>query len=302
MNIIKLDSRYHDKWNEFCWENEWFWHTTYWLNYIKNSKFNANFKNHSFFIEQNSKIVNVVPLLQENNTLISSGFNDDKKILQEINRIAAENNIKRIQVNSDIKSYLNASRYTCILDLYGINMTKGHKSAIKKAEKYLDFEIVSGTHQFMEDYFEIAGKITRPEKTFKILEEWIKREFGILLKAKYKDKTAGYIYILMYRNKAYYFMSATYPEFKQYNVSHYLQSIAFDILRNRLIKYYELGNQVFNSLYEQPTEKEKNISKFKHGFGGEIIINPKSEYFFCPEFMKETYQKKIRDYLRSEYE
>ena len=302
MNIIKLESKYYDKWNEFYYKNKWFWNTTHWMEYIKNSKFETEYKNHSFFIEQNKQIIDIVYLIQENDKLISTGFNDNKKILEEINRIALENNIKYIQVNSDIKSYLNISGYTCILDLDNISPTKGHKSCIKKSKKYLEYEIMTETKQFMIDYFEIAGKVTRPEKTFELLEKWIKLGFGILLKAKYENDTAGYIYVLKCNNRAYYFMSATYTQYKQYNICHYLQSIVFEILKQEGIKYYELGDQDYNSLHFQPTEKEKNISKFKRGFGGHIAINHISEYFFSEEFFKETMNNRINIYIRSEYE
>lgn len=302
MNIIKLESKYYDKWNEFCYKNKWFWHTTWNIQYILNSKLGTKFIDRSFFIEQNGQIVHVIPLIQENDKLISPGFNDNKKILEEVNKIALENSIKYIQVESDIKEYLNISSYTCILDLDNIHPTKGHKSCIKKAEKYLEYEIMTETKQFMIDYFEIAGKVTRPEKTFELLEKWIKLGFGILLKAKYENDTAGYIYILKYNNRAYYFMSSTYLQYKEYNVCHYLQSMVFKMLKQEGIVYYELGEQVYNSLHNQPTEKEKNISKFKRSFGGHIAINPISEYFFSEEFFKETMNNRINIYIRSEYE
>lgn len=302
MNIVKFDLEYYDKWNQFCFDNKWFWHTTYWMEYIQNSRFGVKYKNHSFFTEQDGKIIDVVHLIQENDKLISPGFNDNKKILQKINKIALENDIKNIQVNSDVKSYLNTSGYTCILDLDNIKPSKGHRSAIKKGEKYLKCEIVYETNEFKRDYFEIAGKVTRPEKIFELLEGWIKSGFGTLLKAKFEEKTAGYIYVIHYNNYAYYFMSATFLEFKEYNVSHYLQSIAFNMLRKKGIIRYELGEQVYNNLDTQPTEKELNISKFKRGFGGQILSNPASEYFFCPEYMEQTYKDRINNYIRREYE
>ena len=302
MNIIKLNLEHYDKWDQFCFDNKWFFHTTYWMQYVQNSKFRVRYKNHSFFTEQDGKIIDVVPLIQENDKLISPGFSENKKILQEINKIALENDIKSIHVNSNIKSYLNTSGYTCVLDLDNMKPSKGHKSAIKKGEKYLKYDIVYEIDEFKKDYFEIAGKVTRPEKTFELLEEWIKLGFGILLKAKFEGKIAGYIYVIYYNNYAYYFMSATFPEFKEYNVSHYLQSIAFNILRKKGIMRYELGEQVYNNLNTQSTEKELNISKFKRSFGGNIILNPRSEYFFDKEEFERIYLERIKNYARSEYE
>ena len=274
-----------------------FWQTREYLAYLLNSKIGVEFKNRSFYLDGK-----FVPLIQEGQELFSPGFDDDKKILIAIKELAQQNNIKRIQVNSQIKSYLNISGYTCILDLDNIKPSKGHKSSIKIGQKYLGFEIISQTDQFMQDYFRIAQKMTRPEKTFEILQTWIQQGYGTLLKATCQGNTAGYIYILHHLDSAYYFMGCTEPEYKQYNVSHYLQSIAFDILRQKGIKTYELGNQVYNSLINQPTEKERNISLFKRGFSSNIVINPMSEYFFCPDYMKQVYQSRINNFIRSEYE
>ncbi|MFW9969280.1 MAG: GNAT family N-acetyltransferase [Candidatus Odinarchaeota archaeon] len=302
MNIKILESKDHEKWNEFCYKNTWFWHTTHWIKYLLNSKYDTIIVNHSFFTEQNNKIQGIVLLIQFDDEFYSPGFEDNKKILEYIKELAIKNNIKKISVDSDIKSYLNTSKYTCILDLNNINPTKGHKAAIKKAHKYLTFETENNLLIFMGDYFDIAGKVTRPSKTFFLLEQWIKKGYGTLLKAKYKNDTAGYIYILHYKDYAYYFMSASYPQFAQLNVGHYLQSVAFELLKNKGIKHYEVGEQVYNGLIYQPTEKELNISKFKRGFGGNIILKPASEYYFDKDLFKETYLNRINNYMEREYE
>jgi len=276
---------------------ERFFKTQEWLEYLLNSKIGVDIINHSFLMDGK-----FVPLVQEGQEFYSPGFDDDKKILQRVKDLAQQYNIKRIQVNSQIKSYLNISEYTCILGLDNIKLSKGHQSCIKKAKKYLTYEIMYGTKIFMYDYFKIAGKTTRPEKTFEILENWIDSGYGTLLKATYQGNTAGYIYILHYGDWAYYFMSATFDEYKQYNVSHYLQSVTFDILRQRGVKTYELGSQDYNSLIIQPTEKERNISLFKRGFGGQIIVNPISECFFDEQYFKETMLNRINSYIGAEYE
>jgi hypothetical protein len=273
-----------------------FWRTEYWLEYLLNSRLGTAYTDRSFYLENK-----FIPLVQNGQEFYSPGFDDNKNILAEVKALAAEHNIKRIQVDSQIKSYLNISGHTCIINSFETNLSKGHKSAIKKAQKYLDFEILSQTDQFMLDYFAIAGKKTRPKRTFEILQDWIQKGYGTLLKAIFEGQTAGYIYILHYRGCAYYFMSGTFPEYKQYNVGHYLQSVAFDVLRQKGIKTYELGEQVYNSLTCQPTEKEQNISLFKRNFGGDIVVKPISEYFFDAEYMRQIYSKRIDKYIESEY-
>jgi len=298
MSIKKLEPQYYKAWDAFCYERRWFWSSTHWLDYQQNAQIGVEIKDHSFFMEQDGKIIAIVPLVQEGNRLISTGFDDKKEILAEVKRIALSNDIKRVQVASDIKKYLNIDGYTCILDLADIKPTKGHKAAIKHGQKCLGYRETSDIWKFREDYFEIAGKVTRPKRTFELLGEWINSGYGILLEALFEGKTAGYTYILCYRDSAYYFMSCVAPQYKQYNVSHYLQSVAFDLLRQRDVRSYELGEQVHDSLTCQPSDKERNISLFKRGFGGQIIRSPASEYFFDAKYMRQTFKERLDGYLK----
>lgn len=272
-----------------------FWRSKHWLEYLLNSKIGTAYTDRSFYMDKT-----LVPLIQDGCELYSPGFDDDKAILEYVKELALQHGIKRIQVDSQIKSYLNISGYTCIIDPANISPSKGHKSAIKKGQKFLTYEIVTETGQFMRDYFEIAGRQTRPERTFELLGDWIKLGYGTLLRAKFEDKTAGYVYLLHYGDYAYYFMSGVYEQYKYLDVSHYLQSVAFDILRDKGVTRYELGDQAYNGLFYQPSEKERNISKFKRNFGGEIVIKPKSEYFFDAEYFRDTMQKRINGYINAE--
>ncbi|MDD5017169.1 MAG: hypothetical protein PHO15_03605 [Eubacteriales bacterium] len=226
---------------------------------------------------------------------------DDHKTLNKIKEIAENYGIKRIQAESAIKSYLQIPSFTCIINPYDVNPTKGHKAAIKKGQKFLDYEIVNAdkVNNFMDAYFEIAGKQTRPNQTFKILRHWIEYDYGTLIKAAEQGNTAGYAFILHYEGQAYYFMSCIYPEYQSLNVGHYIQHATFEVLRKKGICHYELGEQFYNSLTYQPTVKERNISLFKRGFGGEIVYKPRSEYFFDPDYMKQTYEQKIIKYLEA---
>lgn len=302
--FVKLKPEHHEAWNNFCRKHHWFWHRTEWLEYLCHSKHRADLTDHSFFITQGTsltRITAIVPLIQEGDELFSPGFNDNREVLQEVKRIALENGIKRIQVNSQIRGYLNTSGLTCVLDLENIHPTKGHHSAIKKGEKYLTCELSDDIYRFKLTYFRIAGKPTRPDTSFVLLGKWIENGFGTLLMAKYGGEIVGYVYILHWLDRAYYFMSSVEPKYKDYGVGHYLQARAFETLRFKGVRWYEMGEQVASSLHHQPCEKEFNISKFKRGFGGEIINNPVSEYFFDRDFFIQVHQERIKKYCEVEY-
>jgi len=302
MSFVKLCPEHHERWNKFCFKNHWFWHTTYWLEYLQNSKFGVEFEDHSFFLENSRQITNIVPLIQEGDKLISPGFDEEREIIREVKRIALENGIKHIQVDCDIKKYLNVQNYTCVLDLNNVRPTKGHKSAIKKAEQFLTYRTSEDIEKFRKYYINVAKKETRPRVTFELLGQWIKQGFGTLLEALLDGKTVGYIYVLHWNKYAYYFMSCTPRPYKEYNVTHFLMNKAFEILRDKGIVTYEMGEQAFNSLHQQPTEKERSISRFKRGFGGEIVTKPSSEYFLDQEYMIDVFANRIHKYWECENE
>jgi hypothetical protein len=274
-----------------------FWKTEEWTNYLLHD--GTGYIDRSFFMGE------YIPLLQVGQEFYSPYLPDRKDVLQRVSELAKEHGIKRIQADNQIKGYLNISGYTCVVDTFDIKPTKGHKAAIKIGHKNLKYKIItrlSETNRFRRDYFDIAGKQTRPNMAFFYLWKWIGMGYGTLLKAISGDETVGYIYILHYENEAYYFMSGTFEKFKELNVSHYLQSVAFEILKQKNIHHYEMGEQVYNSLFCQPTEKERNISLFKRGFGGDIAVKPRSECFFDHDYMKQTYENRIIKYLEAEHE
>jgi hypothetical protein len=238
-------------------------------------------------------------LLQKGCEFYSPWMPDKRGVLLLIANLAKQYGVKRIQTDSLIKSYLNISGLTCVVDPFGAHPSKGHKSAIKKGRSLLTCETSTDIKTFMHDYFVIAGHQTRPVETFEFLGKWIKSGYGTLLRASADAETAGYIYILHYQDEAYYFMSGVFSQYKMLNVSHFLQDKAFELLRNMDIRYYELGEQHYPSIFYVPTEKEESISLFKRGFGGQIVAKPRSEFFFDANYLKTTHENRIIKYTEA---
>lgn len=67
MEIILLDNKNENDWNEFCLKSSdsWFWHTTYWMNYAKHYRPEYNPIQLSFFVKEDNKFVAVCPLMLE---------------------------------------------------------------------------------------------------------------------------------------------------------------------------------------------------------------------------------------------
>ena len=68
MEIILLDKENEKGWNNFCTESchAWFWHTTYWMNYVVNYRPECNPTQMSFLVRENRKFTAICPLILEN--------------------------------------------------------------------------------------------------------------------------------------------------------------------------------------------------------------------------------------------
>ncbi|MBP2033801.1 lipid II:glycine glycyltransferase (peptidoglycan interpeptide bridge formation enzyme) [Clostridium algifaecis] len=206
--------------------------------------------------------------------------------------------------------YLDISNLTCVVDLsmpekeLFSNFSKGHKSDIKKAEKNLKFNIINkdninidDVYTFMNYYFKVAGKKTRPINTFDNIYEWIKKDLAVLIMASYNDIVCGYSLFTTYKDTSYYCMACKDKNFAKFNVSHFLQWEAMKYLKKQKIRYLEIGIQDFSdTLSNFPTKKDIDISTFKRGFGGYIITVFKGEKFYNDEEFIKCYEERIHKY------
>jgi hypothetical protein len=354
MEVVFLTDLLKNRWNAFCENQEegWFWHTTYWMEYCVNSRFETNSENISFLITDKDRIHAIVPLIIEENCFNNENIREftfsggptpyfiidkslDKSIKEaveiliwnEIDRILAEKRIVRIYLRSSCQNsnyisnqktlnpfikmgFLDTSMYSCILSLdidekaLLSNMRKGHSSAVKKSLKFLNIECYDENNvtkdkviQFRDTYFKVAGKVTRPESTFNMIYDFIKRSMGLLFEARLNDEVVGYSLVFYYKNYGYYAMACVIPDYKDYNVSHFLQWHTFLRLKNQEVSYYELGEQYFaDDIFSQTSDKMKSISSFKRGFGGEFVLQFSGESFYEKDYFIALLSKRIENY------
>lgn len=254
-------------------------------------------------------------------------------IWDEIQKLANRHNIGRIWMRANVqnndylsniniynplskKGFLDTSLFSCIISLNHeektllSEMRKGHKAAVKKSITQLkavcydsDSITVNKLNQFKDIYFSIAGKVTRPTETFDMLFEFIKNGHGLLFEAVFEHHIVGYSMIIFYKQYAYYAMACVVQEYKDYNVSHFLEWQAFCSLKQKNILYYELGEQYFgSSLSCIVTNKMKSISAFKRGFGGRIYMQCSGEYFFSKEYFDKVCIARIEDYKQARWD
>lgn len=138
------------------------------------------------------------------------------------------------------------------------DIRKSYHSIIHRGQEQLDIEVDNGVLSFRIAHHFAFGAV-RSEKTFMIQGEWVKDGNALVLSARKKDTLVGSVLWIIYKGCAYY---ASAPSLEK-NVTHAVIWESLKILKDRGITLVELGQ------IDGETEKEKNIGKFKTGFGGE---------------------------------
>lgn len=173
---------------------------------------------------------------------------------------------------------------------------KGHKYDIKRGQKCFQVKIYDQdaiTKEIFEQYrflhHKAAGRVTRPIETFEMMYDWIKDGNGVLVSASKDGNFAGFSYIILYKDSAYYVSASDNPDLERnIPVYHVMQWELIRWLKERRFKKYEIGIQQFSSqIFDFPSEKEINISFFKRGFGGNAQVLYRGEKFYDIGFMKD---------------
>lgn len=353
MEIILLDNRNENDWNEFCLKSSdaWFWHTTYWMNYVIHYKPEYHPVQKSFFVRENNRIIAVCPLILENAEGIQEfsfssfavpspalldeiGSKKRKKVLdfifEYIDHQAKALEIKKASfrfsplADFSVQSkgypsnyllkygYLDATFNTLILDIspnpeqLKSEVRKGHKYDINRASRMLEAHVYDAESieratfdLYCELHHKDAGRVTRPQITFDMMFDWIKKGRAILVGARLKgtEQFVGFSYHIVYKNGAYYTSACSDPDYSEVPIAHFILWESTRWLHNNGMRFFEIGWQFYGpELHYHTTNKEYQISKFKRGFGGEQMSQIVGEKFYDPDFFEKEYMKKIEKY------
>ena len=138
------------------------------------------------------------------------------------------------------------------------DVRKSYHSIIHRGQEQLEIEEDKGVLSFRVAHHFAFGPV-RSEKTFIIQGEWVKSGNALAVGARKKDVLVGSVLWIIYQGCAYY---ASAPSLEK-NVMHAVIWKSLRLLKERGITLVELGQ------IDGETEKEKNIGKFKAGWGGE---------------------------------
>jgi hypothetical protein len=249
-----------------------------------------------------------------------------KQVFTRIDELALENKVSRISVQSSplLKTYsalnpflrfgyLGHSIPTHILNLnlkseeLRKEIRKGHRADIKRAQNLLEFSVF--THEditseifklYQDTHFKAAGRMTRPQITFDLMFEMIKKSHSFLVGARKDGKFIGFGLFEFFKSQASYSSAANDPDYHELPISHGIQAVAIDWLQSHGCELYELGWQHFGpQLTDLPSEKEKAISHFKRGFGGETFPLHIGEKYYDRDFCKIILRDRIENYTNT---
>jgi CelD/BcsL family acetyltransferase involved in cellulose biosynthesis len=198
--------------------------------------------------------------------------------------------------------YLDVGRVSQVLELepgadaLRRGMSKGHRAAVKRGVAEFAVELLSGPaasnaalHAFRALHEAAAGRQTRPPETFDQMAEWAQHGEGLLAMARSGDDYVGGSYVSVFGGRAYYLAAAMDRSLSHQPVGHALQWAAIEWLLARGVTSYELGLQQFGPLlHDVPTDKERNISRFKRGFGGVLRLAPAWEKWYSAAAFRDT--------------
>ena len=180
--------------------------------------------------------------------------------------------------------YIFKSKFSYVINLNNTQeflfkkVRKGHKSNINQSQKHLELVIIDKDsfsqelfNRYVNLYYQVKGE-KRSSKAFKLDSMAVKTGFQTIMLCEYKNELVGAIALHTFNSKARYNSSVQLHNIsKGIYPTHYLLWSAVIYLRDREFDLFEIGEQVVESELYEVTEKEKNLSHFKAGWGGELI-------------------------------
>ncbi len=126
--------------------------------------------------------------------------------------------------------------------------------------------------KFKKLHFLVAGRLTRPKESWDKLRVNIEaRETFIVTVTDKNNCLIGAGLFTYSKDSAYYGMGVYNRKFFNKPVGHAVQMIAIQTLKNKGLKWYEIGQKHMKIDKILPTEKELSISYFKEGFATNMI-------------------------------
>jgi hypothetical protein len=265
------------------------WHRTDWLDY--QGAFSTHHHNKSFAVFDRNSLRALCPLIVTPDLTVATNHSDPcpgpvivgrghvhaiRDLLQDqYNRKFSSLNIQRgVWWRTELRPFEEMTE-SVIGQSRVVDLTKPLADHWKKTRKsyhslinyacreYLLVEDLTGNLMPFAQHLHrrAAGRTTRLQKTWDLMQRWVKDGHGMLLAAHNGDHWVAYAFWIVQWPWAYYASSAIEPSFKG-EVQHALQWSGMSRLRQRGIQNYEIGWQDMAT-----DQKGKAVEFYRSGFG-----------------------------------
>jgi len=244
-------------------------------------------------------------------------------VFETIDQIALEQNVNQMllfydpqplyifSANKLLKyGFYNASINTQLIDLstndsdIKKDFRKSYKSLINKGIKTYEYEVMNknnpdySLHEIYRfTHIKAAGFNVYKKEIYDSQFEQLVRGEATLIAVKYKNKYVQLNYFNHMNGYVYYASAADDPNFSEtcdVPLGHGIMWFAIQHFKNCGYHYFELGWQsISNQIYDIPNYKDKAISYFKNGFGGEPYSLYRGVKYYNDSFKTNDITRKI---------
>ena len=261
-----------------------------------------------------------------NNNFIPSPIFDasvSKKVFLLIEKISQEIKVKKIMFAIDplgpaLYNYLqkygfiDSSILSYVIDLNGVDLLslcrKGNRNEIKKILTCNDYSLFYIDKKkpncvIFKDYIKLhhlcSGKKTRPDESFDLQFDNLKKGNGVLFGLSFKKKNLGFVYFEFNQENAIYYSGSDDPKYNFLPLYHVLIYSAMKYLKKHGIKYIDTGQPSSPSAQfgYTPDKKQLNIALFKRGFPGDYKNYYRGIKYFSKDLFKEDMDIFMKNYL-----
>jgi hypothetical protein len=198
--------------------------------------------------------------------------------------------LDQYQDKPSLNWYINKAPFSYIVDIKNITKAKIRKSFkqfINLTDKKTNLIVLDGTNynknifdKYVQTHYQLKGN-NRSLENFKMDYEAIKSGKQVILICENKNVFLGVIVLYLFNNQAVYnsgMQDYDLCEIEKLYPTHYLMWQGIEYLKSIQCNDFFVGEQVANIF--NPSEKEKGISHFKAGWGGDLYPWNKAEKIF----------------------
>ncbi len=216
------------------------------------------------------------------NPLLTEGFSDISLLTQVIDLSKPEEQLMRELRNDHYRNIRRAERIMSVSVFDSSSIT---------AEQFERYRLL---------HAKAAGRITRPVSTFQMMHRWIQDGLAVLSCATLEGRDVGFTLTSIYKDGAYYSSGCNDPEFNDLPIGHLLQWRTTQWLKTHSIRHFEIGAQFYGpQTHAVVSDKERNISYFKRGFGGLTVPYWRAEKFYDENYCRRVLQERADIYARA---